>query len=102
MDDAFLASLDTLRERCGFPLIVSSGYRCPEYNERVSETGSDGPHTHGVAVDFAVSRLQAYTLLRAALDMGFKGIGVKQKGERGARFIHLDMMVDLRPNVWSY
>jgi uncharacterized protein YcbK (DUF882 family) len=102
MEDDFLILCDELRGRCGFPLIVSSGYRCPEYNARVSETGSDGPHTHGVAVDFYVTGLQAYVLLREAMAMGFKGIGVKQTGERGARFIHLDMMVDLRPNVWSY
>jgi len=102
MDDAFLLACDELRGRCGFALIVSSGYRCPTYNAQVSETGSDGPHTQGVAVDFSVSNAQAWVLLREAMAMGFKGIGVKQKGDRKARFIHLDMMIEPRPNVWSY
>jgi hypothetical protein len=43
-------------------------------------------------------------VLRAALNAGFTGIGVKQKGK--GRFIHLDDIEDSgdrpRPWVWSY
>jgi len=103
MDAEFIAKLDKLRAKFGKPLIVSSGWRCPEHNNAVSETGSNGPHTTGLAVDFLIAGEDAYRLLACALSMGFQGIGVKQSGIMGARFLHLDMLVsELRPRVWSY
>ena len=47
MNIDFVAMLDDLRERCGFPFRVTSGYRCPAHNQQVSTTGPDGPHTTG-------------------------------------------------------
>ena len=101
-EDEFITSLDILRERVGFPLIVSSGYRCPAHNQAVSSTGPNGPHTTGRAVDLAVSHDKAYFVLQQALRMGFTGIGVNGKGS--GRFIHLDAINDPvgRPRVWSY
>ena len=104
MDPVFLMDVDELRHRFGKPLVVSSGYRCPAHNSRVSSTGSDGPHTTGFAVDFAVDRGAAVELLQIALSMGFTGIGVNQKG--GGRFLHLDKLPNApgqpRPTIWSY
>ena len=101
-EDAFIGSLDELRERVGFPLIVSSGYRCPEHNQKVSSTGPNGPHTTGRAVDLAVSHDKAWFVLNEAFRMGFTGVGVNGKG--AGRFIHLDAISDpdKRPRVWSY
>ena len=98
--DDFIAKLDALRAEVGFPLPVSSGYRCPDHNARVSTTGRTGPHTTGRAVDLAVDRTRAHTVLAAALRAGFTGIGVQQKG--ATRFIHLDDLASGRPTVWSY
>ena len=91
-----------LRRKCGFPLMITSGYRCPNHNSSVSETGTDGPHTTGEALDIRVDRKNAHTLLKHALALGFTGIGVQQKGK--VRFIHLDTIDDCltRPTVWSY
>lgn len=105
MDRDFLIHLDELRERCGFPFVVSSGYRTPDYNASVSNTGTTGPHTTGKAADILVSGAEAYTLLRYAMSMGvFTGIGIKQIGSD--RFIHLDTCEKVdgiaRPAVWSY
>ena len=100
MVPAFLAKLDELRHRCGFPLVVSSGYRCPAHNQAVSSTGPNGPHTTGQAVDLAVSHERAYIVLRVAIAMGFSGIGIHQRGP--GRFIHLDTLTERRPTVWSY
>lgn len=104
MQDWFLERLDELRHRYGKPLVVASGYRCPEYNARVSNTGLRGPHTTGCAADLSVARADAYMVLRLALEMGFTGIGVAQKGNN--RFIHLDTLLPApgrpRPTVWSY
>ena len=100
MDDTFLARLDDLRDRCGFPLIVNSGYRCPDWNEKVSSTGRDGPHTTGKAADLAVDRARARTVIAVASQMGFAGLGVQQKG--AGRFIHIDDVPRETATVWSY
>lgn len=104
IDSKFVDRLDDLREACGFVLPVTSGYRCPKHNTQVSSTGLTGPHTTGHAVDFGVSRAQAYELMTIALRMGFTGIGIQQKG--GSRFIHIDDLPNAegqpRPTVWSY
>lgn len=100
----FMEKIEILRVRVGFPLPVTSAARCPKHNRSVSGTGDDGPHTTGRAIDFGISRQQAYIVMREALTMGFTGIGIQQKG--GGRFIHLDDLPDSprqpRPTVWSY
>lgn len=106
MDPQFLELVDELRHRVGFPLLVSSGYRCPVHNARVSSTGQAGPHTTGRAADFLVYGPRAFALLRRAQELGFTGVGVRQKGFRGSRFLHLDNLTAAdghpRPWVWSY
>lgn len=104
MDMRFLGLLDELRDRVGFSLRISSGYRCPTHNQAVSSTGPNGPHTTGRAADLDVNRHQAVAVLRAALNLPFTGIGVQQKG--AGRFIHLDILTAPehapRPTIWSY
>lgn len=105
MDKTFVALLDQLRENVGFALIITSGYRSPEYNASVSHTGTTGPHTTGKAVDIAIRGYQAHKLLKEALELGFSGIGISQKGE--SRFVHLDTLSNgeqgaPRPTIWSY
>lgn len=101
IQEDFVDLLEELRSRVGFPLVVTSGYRCPEHNEKVSTTGKAGPHTTGRAADIAVERGRALTVLRHAVWMNFTGIGLNQKGS--SRFIHLDDLVnDARPNIWTY
>jgi uncharacterized protein YcbK (DUF882 family) len=104
MDHAFVDELDDLRHRLGFGLRITSGYRCPAYNAKVSSTGLAGPHTTGRAVDIWVDRTRAYEVLQTALIMKFTGVGIQQKGP--SRFIHLDNLPNapgqIRPTVWSY
>lgn len=100
MDPDYMHWLDELRESFGEPIIVTSGYRCPDHNEDVSSTGRDGPHTTGKAVDVAVSHEAAYRLLDLAMRTGASGVGVNQKGS--GRFLHLDRLAEPRPRVWSY
>lgn len=104
MDERFLEELDQLRTIYGKPLIVSSGYRCPDHNAKVSSTGRTGPHTTGHACDFAVSGGDSLLLLRVALVLDFTGIGINQKG--AGRFIHVDDLPNRagqpRPTLWSY
>ena len=103
MDDVFMTNLVALREDLKSPLNVSSGYRCPEHNQRVSSTGMSGPHTRGTAVDVLIYGGEAWRVLRAAPSHGMIGIGVSQKGEHSKRFLHLDQDTEgNRPWIWSY
>jgi uncharacterized protein YcbK (DUF882 family) len=100
----FMVAVDLLRKAYGKPMPVSSGARCPEYNDKVSKTGRSGPHTTGRALDITVRGADALRLIALAYAAGFHGIGVSQKGE--SRFIHIDDLDDApgrpRPHIWSY
>lgn len=103
MDDDFMWRLQDLREAYGRPMRITSAYRCPEHPIEAKKS-KPGAHASGRAVDVAVSRGEAYSLMRLAMRMGFSGIGVQQKGD--GRFIHLDDLEAKdgwpRPTVWSY
>lgn len=117
MDAVLLAMLEQVRAVYGKPMVVSSAYRCPTYNQRVSTTGSYGPHTTGKAVDIAVHGAAARILLsivanatfldEAGQGHYFTGIGVNQRGPHSGRFIHLDVLQlddarGPRPWIWTY
>jgi len=103
MNIDFMEKIEALRERMGFPFIVTSGYRCSQHPIEI-EKYTVGAHVTGRAIDVSVYGENAYKLLRGALKAGFTGIGVNQKG--GARFIHIDDIEKSperpRPWVWSY
>ncbi len=94
--DAQLELADKLRGECGFPLTVTSGYRCASHPIEAAKD-CPGMHTYG-AMDFRVRGRYAHILLKKAMCLGFTGIGVQQKGH--VRFIHLDLREE--PTVWSY
>jgi uncharacterized protein YcbK (DUF882 family) len=107
MQPDFLAKLDELRAAFGGPLIVSSGYRCPDRNAAVSTTGRAGPHTTGRAVDFLISgELAAEFVSLAMARASFWGLGIMQHGPHAYRFVHLDDLPNSpnspRPRIWSY
>lgn len=97
----FQLELQALRETYGRPMRLSSAYRCPEHNDRVSSTGKTGPHTKG-AVDVLVSGRDALDLVQVALRLGWFGIGLKQVGPHAQRFVHLDRRPWEKGTVWSY
>tara|TARA_R100000329_G_C7545078_1_gene192502 strand:- start:198 stop:602 length:405 start_codon:yes stop_codon:yes gene_type:complete len=106
MMEEFMAKLILLREKVNQPLVISSGYRTPEYNKRIGGS-SKSAHILGQAVDIVCSGTKAHTILMHALELGFTGIGVKQHGDHKSRFIHLDTVKTgvegiPRPWVWSY
>ena len=105
MTKGTLVALQKLRDKLGKPMKLSSAYRCPEHNSKVSSTGKSGPHTTGMAIDIVCSGKDAWELLSFAMIRSkvWKGIGVSQKGKHESRFIHLDTIeADNRPWVWSY
>lgn len=106
MDIAFVYKLDQLRARTNRPMIITSGYRCPEHNDSVSSTGRDGPHTTGRAADVSISGGEAFYLVQqCSLGGWMSGIGINQKGPHDTRFIHLDDLTGPdrpRPRIWTY
>lgn len=109
MDEEFMDLIEAVRTDPGWkrPMVISSAYRCPEHNNRVSSTGYDGPHTSGKAIDIRVSGKDAWDLMGVASSYEFTGVGVAQKGNHQSRFIHLDLLSDEetkgpRPWIWSY
>lgn len=95
IDYNFVHQLDELRERCGFPFVITSGYRSAMHPEEKKKS-KPGTHSQGIAADIKVSDgYQRRVVVENAIKMGFRGIGVA-KG-----FVHVDMR-DTTPVMWTY
>jgi len=102
----FMHRLISIREEAVYEMPISSGFRCPLYNKKVSTSGLNGPHTLGLAADVRVFGYRALRLIELARKEGMTGFGVSQKGAFEQRFIHLDCVEASgsfpRPTMWSY
>lgn len=101
--------LEALREDVGIPFVIISGYRCPEYNVRVSRSGLDGAHTRGLAADLRIAGRDVFTIVAKAIEHGFTGIGLNQRTGSlwTGRSLHLDCVQPgdakiPRPAIWNY
>lgn len=86
-DPNFKKLLNQISSQLGKPFYINSGYRTPEYNAKVSDTGTTGPHTEGTAADISTagwSDKEKADLINLASAYGIKGIGIYKN------FIHLD------------
>lgn len=97
MKPEFMARLQALRNVYGRPMTITSGYRCPDHPIEKAKA-EPGMHATGLACDIGVQGAEAYEIMRLAMQAGFTGIGVQQKGS--GRFIHVDLRTT--PTVWSY
>jgi uncharacterized protein YcbK (DUF882 family) len=106
LSSGFMDKLQAIRDAMDRPLVVTSGYRTPEHNARVSTTGTDGPHTTGHAADIACYGKGALDLVHFAVEHGMTGIGQHQRGSYEGRFVHLDDLPQEpgqpRPWPWTY
>jgi uncharacterized protein YcbK (DUF882 family) len=105
MDEQFMLTLEALRQEFNEPMIISSAYRDLSYNQVIGGA-KNSPHLYGKAVDVVISGKKAYRLIKLAIQYGFSGIGVSQRGQHEKRFIHIDTMensdIHPRPWIWSY
>ncbi len=100
MDPDFMNHLQRVRDAYGRPMSITSGYRCPKHDRAI---GGAGVHPMGRAADTAASGKNVYHLLKIALTMGMRGIGLKQHGDYEGRFMHLDDLDGpMRPRIWTY
>ena len=95
MDDEFLQALDDLRHDCGFPFVITSGFRSHKHSKEIVKH-TPGQHSKGVAADIRVSHgMGRYRLVKKAIEHGFTGIGV------ATTFVHVDMR-DTASVMWVY
>ena len=95
MSTEFIERLDGLRSVCGFPFIVTSGYRSPNHSIEAKKE-MPGQHAQGIAADIkVVGGAQRRLLVEKALDMGFTGVGVDKN------FVHVDIR-KTTPVLWVY
>jgi len=95
MSTEFLNMLDILREEANFPFVITSGYRSPNHSIEAKKAKA-GTHAQGIAADIRVnSGAERMVIIKAALALGFTGIGVADT------FIHVDIR-KTTPVVWIY
>ena len=97
--DELVEKLQQLRDEVGFPIQISSGYRCETHN-RVIGGHPTSSHCDGLAIDALCSGQRALDLVAAAIPI-FEGVGISQKRKsHNKRFVHLDIKPGKR--MWSY
>lgn len=96
MEEEFIHKLDALREVCGFPFIITSGYRSPSHSLEIKKPNGGGYHTKGIAADVRITNSKdRHTIIKNAMKMGFTGIGIHRN------FVHCDTRLDTA-RVWLY
>lgn len=91
----FVRRLDQLRHVCGFPFVITSGFR-HETHPIEAAKNEPGTHSEGIAADIRVrGGAQRRLLVWHALNLGFNGIGVART------FVHVDIRDDV-PVLWVY
>lgn len=95
MDYELLKALDYMRKRFGKPIIVNSGIRCPDHNEREGGVPSSS-HLKGKAADVRVDNdRDRFQMIKFALEYGVPRIGV------GYGYLHLDVDREKNyPRIW--
>lgn len=102
MEHELIERLDVVRDLCGFPLIITSGYRTIAHNKALKAKGykvaKNSSHLLGLAADILVTdNRKRYVLLDAIIEAGFVRIGL------GDNFIHVDIDGEKSQVVmWTY
>lgn len=89
--------LDELRDKCGFPFVINSGFRSVTHNTRVGGSPNSA-HLRGLAADIRIldskSRMK---FVKEALNLGFVRVGI------GNGYCHVDIDESQTPDVmWTY
>jgi len=96
MEPEFLQKLDRLRGECGFPFVITSGYRHPIEHPIEAAKEVPGTHAQGIAADILVQdSVSRMVLVKKALELGFKGVGIAKT------FVHVDTR-GTTPVMWLY
>ena len=100
VDRRFLWKLNQARDEAGIAFIVNSGCRCEQHNKNEGgyKTSDHLPRPYCEGADIeAKDGVTRFKIIRAAIDVGFKRIGVAKT------FIHLGNRQNNPQNVlWVY
>lgn len=98
MNPVLLEKLDQLREQIGFPIYVTSGYRCEIWNACVGGV-KNSQHVQGTAADVYCDYVSVDELADIAAKIGFDGIGRYYTSD----FVHLDCRSNgEEPNMYQW
>jgi len=81
---SLIDGLEAIRIHFKFPVVVNSGYRTPEHNQRIGGR-PNSRHKFGLAADIMIKGIQPHKISAYAERLGFGGIG------RYRTFIHVDV-----------
>lgn len=97
MDIHFTMMIQELRNRCGFPIKINSGFRCQEWNDKQEGSAPESWHVQGLAVDIhCVDNIRRLAIVKHAIDIGFTDIGIAKT------FIHLDNRPIIKQRIRVY
>lgn len=97
--------LQSIRTEYARPIFISSGFRSIRHPVE-QEKEKPGEHTMGMAVDILCHGDNALKILKLAVDRGIRRIGLHQKGNANARFMHLGIAdkfdLSFPVAIWTY
>ena len=97
IEPELIQTLEAIREYAGFPVVITSGFRCPDQNAAAGGS-PDSAHLRGEAADFSVtSSHRRFKFIESAIMAGVSRIGI------GETFLHIDVSKRLPQEViWGY
>lgn len=98
LSDNLLRIVSSIRNQIGVPIIITSGYRCPEHNKKVGGH-PNSYHTKGLACDIKVVTYQWPKLILALFDHKIERIGFYLK-RNNLKWIHIDIGKYPSPAFW--
>lgn len=96
-DKEFLDMLDKAREISGIPFVITSPYRCLDYNRKIGSKDTS-THVKGLAVDISAKDSRSkFIIVDSLIKAGFSRIGIHKS------FIHVDLDKSKSDKVmWLY
>lgn len=81
--------LDVIREKCGFPINVTSGYRCVELNSAVGGAKTS-QHMKGEAADLqGKNKEQTRKIFEVAKELNLHDQLLFEKNKKGVQWVHI-------------
>ena len=103
MDPLLISVLQIIRDHVKLPIVVNSGYRCPEHNKRVGgvverpdKPGSGSQHLYGRAADIYVpgwSNTQLLNVIRTLTVAKKIYVGYAYIIKNSNRAVHIDVRI---------
>ena len=81
--------LQPLRDKIARPIIISSGYRCPQLNKLVKGVANSG-HLKGTCADFVVRGMSVQELLNFICNSGINFTQLIEEHKGNTSWIHIE------------